>query len=168
MILSSHYCWRARYGVFFLSSKSDLYFASLIAAFIVCKISSHWTLLIYWDSTIAVGCHSLKIHVKVVEMNQCWFTHQGWGLLQLRSLISPQAEYLILEKHLLDYLHHIHIWQVSPQLSCGNTWINFPTSRIFDLGKAPVRLFASHSYLTGVTAVELRQHLSNMNMIYNS
>ena len=47
--------------------------------------------------------------------------YQGWGLLKLRSLISPQAEFSILQKYLLDYLHHIHIWQVSPQLSCGNT-----------------------------------------------
>ena len=48
-------------------------------------------------------------------------TAQGWGLLKLRSLISPQANFSILPKYLLDYLHHIHIWQVSPQLSCGNT-----------------------------------------------
>ena len=47
---------------------------------------------------------------------------QGWGLLKLRSLISPQANFSILPKYLLDYLHHMHIWQVSPQLSCGNTW----------------------------------------------
>ena len=47
-------------------------------------------------------------------------------------------------------------------------FVNFSVSRIFDLAKVPVRLFASHSYLTGVTAAELRQHLSNMNVIYNS
>ena len=47
-------------------------------------------------------------------------------------------------------------------------FVNFSISRIFDLAKVPVRLFASHSYLTGVTAAELRQHLSNMNVIYNS
>ena len=41
--------------------------------------------------------------------------------VKLRSLISPQANFSILPKYLLDYLHHIHIWQVSPQLSCGNT-----------------------------------------------
>ena len=47
-------------------------------------------------------------------------------------------------------------------------FVNFSVSRIFDLAKVPVRLFASHSYLTGVTAAELRQHLSNMKVIYNS
>ena len=46
-------------------------------------------------------------------------------------------------------------------------FVNFSVSKIFDLAKVPVRLFASHSYLTGVTAAELRQHLSNMNMIFN-
>ena len=35
----------------------------------------------------------------------------------LRSLISPQANISILQKYLLDSLNHIHIWQVSPQLS---------------------------------------------------
>ena len=47
-------------------------------------------------------------------------------------------------------------------------FVNFSVSKIFDSVKLPVRLLASHSYLTGVTAAELRQHLSNMNMIYNS
>ena len=46
-------------------------------------------------------------------------------------------------------------------------FLNFSVSKIFDLAKVPVRLFASHSYLTGVTAAELRQHLSNMNMIFS-
>ena len=47
-------------------------------------------------------------------------------------------------------------------------FVNFSVSRILDLVKAPVRLFESHSYLTGATAAELRRHLSNMNMIFNS
>ena len=47
-------------------------------------------------------------------------------------------------------------------------FVNFSVSKIFDPVKVPVRLLASHSYLTGVTAAELRQHLANMNVIYNS
>ena len=46
-------------------------------------------------------------------------------------------------------------------------FVNFSVSKIFDLAKVPVRLFAWHSYLTGVTTAELRRHLSNMNMIFN-
>ena len=45
-------------------------------------------------------------------------------------------------------------------------FVNFSVSKIFDPAKVPVRLFASHSYLTGVTAAELRQHLSIMNVIF--
>ena len=45
-------------------------------------------------------------------------------------------------------------------------FVNFSVSKIFDAVKVPVRLFASHSYLTGVTAAELRQHQSNLNVIY--
>ena len=47
-------------------------------------------------------------------------------------------------------------------------FVNFSVSKVFDPVKVPVRLLASHSYLTGVTAAELRQHMSNMNVIYNS
>ena len=33
--------------------------------------------------------------------------------------------------------------------------VNFSVSKIFDLAKAPLRLFESHLYLTGATAAEL-------------
>ena len=45
---------------------------------------------------------------------------------------------------------------------------NFSVRKIFDLAKVPVRFPESHSYLTGVTAAELRQHLPNINVIFNS
>ena len=38
----------------------------------------------------------------------------------LCSLISPWAKFSILQKYHLDYLNHIYIWQVRPQLSCGD------------------------------------------------
>ena len=44
----------------------------------------------------------------------------GWGLPKLCSLISPQAKFFI-QKWLSNSLNHIHIWQVSPQLSCAHT-----------------------------------------------
>ena len=47
-------------------------------------------------------------------------------------------------------------------------FVNFSVSKIFDLAKAHVRFFESHSYLTGVTAAELRRHLPNINVIFNS
>ena len=42
----------------------------------------------------------------VLNSNQAIW-HQMWGLLKLRSLISPQAKFSILQKYLLDYLGHI-------------------------------------------------------------
>ena len=47
-------------------------------------------------------------------------------------------------------------------------FINFSVSENFDLEKETVRFFESHSYLTGVTAAELRQYLSNMNVMLNA
>ena len=57
-------------------------------------------------------------------------------------------------------------WIVIGSAGVGVTkapFVNFTVSKTFDLAEVPVRLFVSHSYLTG----ELRQHLSNMNMIFN-
>ena len=45
----------------------------------------------------------------------------GWGLLKLRSLISPLQKISIYHNSRSHTLHHVHIWQVSPQLSCGDT-----------------------------------------------
>ena len=46
----------------------------------------------------------------------------GWGLL---NQFSPFRYFPIFSewlKHWLPVWHYIHIWQVSPQLSCGDTW----------------------------------------------
>ena len=45
----------------------------------------------------------------------------GWGLLKLCSSISPSAKVSIWQKYLLHSLNLIHVWQVSLQLSCGDT-----------------------------------------------
>ena len=47
-------------------------------------------------------------------------------------------------------------------------FVNFSTSEIFDLAKEHLKLFESHWYLTGATAAELRRHLPNINLIFNS
>ena len=51
----------------------------------------------------------------------CHRDQQGWGLLKLRSLISPLREILIKQKYKSDNFNHVHICQVSPQLSWGDT-----------------------------------------------
>ena len=64
---------------------------------------------------------SLAWDVLFVCKNKFLSIYLGWGLLKLRSLISPWAKFSILQKYLLYSLNHIHIWQMSPQLSCGDT-----------------------------------------------
>ena len=44
-----------------------------------------------------------------------------WGLLKLRSLISQLWEILIQQNYMLDSFNQVHICQVYPQLSCGDT-----------------------------------------------
>ena len=45
----------------------------------------------------------------------------GWGFLKLHSIIFLVKEVLIFQEYLLGSLNHFHIWQVSPQHSCGDT-----------------------------------------------
>ena len=45
----------------------------------------------------------------------------GWGLLKLRSLISPLQKISIYHNSRSHTLNHVNIWQVSPQLSCGDS-----------------------------------------------
>ena len=48
--------------------------------------------------------------------------HQGWGLLSLLSPFRYFPHFSGWPKHWLLVRYHVHIWQVSPQLSCGDTW----------------------------------------------
>ena len=41
------------------------------------------------------------------------------NFLRFRFLIFPNVSSL--SKHILPFEYHVHIWQVSPQLSCGDT-----------------------------------------------
>ena len=67
---------------------------------------SNWKPLFAWTgvySTMVCSC--------------IWYL--GWGLLKPPSLISPPVKFWILQKYPLDFLHHIHIGQVSPQPNCN-------------------------------------------------
>ena len=50
----------------------------------------------------------------------------------------------------------------------GVPFVNFSVSKNLYLAKVPLRWFESHLYLTGPTAAELRWHLTNLNVIFNS
>ena len=45
----------------------------------------------------------------------------GWGLLSQFSPFRYFPKFSALSKHTLIIKHNVHIWQVSPQLSCGDT-----------------------------------------------
>ena len=69
------------------------------------------------------------------------------------------------------HVHFLHYSQFTVGSGVGFTedmFVNCSVDKIFYLGKVPVRLFKSHIYLTGITTAELRWHLTNMNVIFNS
>ena len=47
---------------------------------------------------------------------------QGWGLLRQFSPFCYFPKFSEWSKQCLAAWYHVHIWQVSPQLSCGDTW----------------------------------------------
>ena len=53
------------------------------------------------------------------ELN--YLTGQGWGLLSRFPPFRYFPNFSALSKHTLDIEYHVYIWQVSPQLSCGDT-----------------------------------------------
>ena len=56
---------------------------------------------------------------------------QGWGLLSQFSPFRYFPHFLLLSKQTLAIEYHVYIWQVLPQLSCGNTcqiWMWFRES----------------------------------------
>ena len=60
-----------------------------------------------------------------------WSLHQGWWLLSQFSPFRYFPNFSALLKHILPTWYHVYIWQVSPQLSCGDTcqiWMGFNKS----------------------------------------
>ena len=52
----------------------------------------------------------------------------GWGLLRRFPPFRYFPNFSTSPKHMLAIEYHVHIWQVSPQLSCGDTcqiWMRF-------------------------------------------
>ena len=61
-------------------------------------------------------------------------TAQGWGLLSQFPPFHYFPKFSSLPKHTLTVKYRIYIWQVSPQLSCGDTcqiWMWFKESNMY-------------------------------------
>ena len=59
---------------------------------------------------------------------------QGWGLLSQFSPFRYFPKFSALSKHTLTVRYRVYIWQVSPQLSCGDTcqiWMWFEESNMY-------------------------------------
>ena len=59
---------------------------------------------------------------------------QVWGLLSQLPPFRYFPNFSALSKHTLDIKYHVYIWQVSPQLSCGDTcqiWMWFKESNSY-------------------------------------
>ena len=59
---------------------------------------------------------------------------QGWGLLSQFPPFRYFTNFSSLSKHTLTVKYRVYIWQVSPQLSCGDTckiWMWFEESNMY-------------------------------------
>ena len=68
-------------------------------------------------------------------------------------------------RHVPEFVYTTYLL---PSSALGWGLLNLSVSKIFHLTKLPLRLFESRSYLRGATAAELRRHLSNINLMFNS
>ena len=94
--------------------------------YVICDLLSYSnctyiSILIYW--------HWLELltWVAVCAIN----IFQGWGLLSEFSPFRYFPHFPLLSKQTLAIEYHVYIWQVSPQLSCGDTcqiWMWFRES----------------------------------------
>ena len=90
----------------------------------------------------------------------CWCCH----MLQHFRLVKSHFITLRVQEGIAS----IFMWRWTGVGVTKAPFANFSVSKIFDLAKVPVRFLESHSYLTGVTAAELRRHQPNINVIFNS
>ena len=72
-------------------------------------------------------CHSSQ----TLSSSWCAIADLGWGLLSQFSPFRYFPHFPLLSKQTLAIGHHVYTWQVSPQLSCGDTcqiWMWFRES----------------------------------------
>ena len=116
---------------------------------------------------------------------------ETWGLSQHKDSVSPVWKFwfrLVRFFTILSFLgnpltwrdnhlpHNWTSWVSWTSFMHITTWVgvtkaqfvNFSINKIHDLAEVPVMFFESHSYLTGVATAQLRQHLSNIKVIFNS
>ena len=79
--------------------------------------NKYWIFI--WYSYVLIRLLDMTCFVTLLYVHVC--QDLGWGLLKLRSLISPFREILISQNCRFNTHNHVHICQVSPQLSCGDT-----------------------------------------------
>ena len=91
---------------------------------------------------LAMNMNHIKYNVQMVWISTCTsvinitqiFVTQGWGLLSQFPPFPYFFNFLSLSKHTLTVKYHVYIWQVLPQLTCGDTcqiWMWFKESKMY-------------------------------------
>ena len=91
------------------------------------KKISIWIFFIKVVVTTATPVASMYDNFGIMRTMVSMSTPSGWGWLRLLHPFLYFPIFLKWSKHWLPFEYHVHIWQVSPQLSCGDTcqiWIS--------------------------------------------
>ena len=89
----------------------------------------------------------------------------GWGLLNLRSSISPAAKFAILQKYLFVSLYHINIWHASTFGSVNGLAVNRPGVGL--LSRIPL-FYYFHNFSTSpkyMLAIEYHVHIWQLSQL---
>ena len=106
--------------------------------------------------------HRLTLFTNIISSQ---IETQGWGLLSQFPPFRYIPNFSALPKYMLAIEYHVHIWQVSPQLSCGDIcqiWMWYKESnRYFGwienlaYGEISERSFSNPHLRSGMIAVWL-------------
>ena len=85
-------------------------------------VASQVDMLVFWKQIS--GCPEARIAVKVTMKKGTKLLTLpvlGWGLQSQFPSFGYFHNFSVTPKHTLSVEHHVHIWQVSPQLRCADT-----------------------------------------------
>ena len=91
---------------------------------------------LHWKTQVFFHHHKDRITPAFIKKNLMVIksTVLGWGLLSQFSPFRYFPHFPLLSKQTLAIEYGVHIWQVSPQLSCGDTcqiWMWFRESNMY-------------------------------------
>ena len=84
-----------------------------------------------------------QLWVGTTGLNWVFLAQGWWGLLSLFCLFCYSPLLLSLSRNWLPMEYYVYIWQVSPQLSCGDTWQIWTWFKLNNVYFCKIKIFSN-------------------------